>query len=198
MLLAFLVALRNYLNIISYTDHSSQDMLHAISAVFFTLLIFLVVLPLLDFLSFKLQAQISRAINSRFPKNQSKIMNLNYITKRRRITFIFSFVMAISILSLFASTLAAFFLIIAQILNVVYIWAISARRIPKKFRSEFIKFEMLNYFGFAIYVVLLCYGYYYFDGQFSVDISHIFLFIMVPRTLIKAQKHALRTIKFAA
>ena len=40
MLLAFLVALRNYLNIVSSTDHSSQDMLDAISAVFFTLLIF--------------------------------------------------------------------------------------------------------------------------------------------------------------
>ena len=198
MLLAFLVALRNYLNIVASTDHNSQDMLDAIGMVFFTLLIFLVVLPFLEFLSFKLQAQISKVIKSRFPKKQSKIVNLTYVTKRKRLAFAFSFVMAILILSLFASTLAAFVLVIAQILNLIYIWAFSARLVPKKFRSEFFKFEMVNYFGFAIYVVLLCVGYYYLDGQFAIDISHIFLFIMVPRTLIRAQKNALKTIKFAA
>ena len=194
MLLAFLVAMRDYLRVVASEDHTPQDILDALGPVAIAMLIFLIVLPILELLSHRLQSLIKNAIDLRFQNEQDTVNSL-FRVKRGRTTFLFSFIIAISILQLFASSLAALALVIVQLLNLVYIWAFNAEVVPRRLRSSFFKYELLDYFGFATYVILLCFGFYLLDGQFSIDISHVFLFIMVPRTLIRAQKNALKTIE---
>ena len=194
MLFALLVAIRDYLKVVASEDHTSQEIFDALGPISMALLIFLIVLPILKLLSHRLHSLIKNAIDLRFQDERDTINDL-FLAKRRMVTFLFSFIIAISILQLFASSLAALTLVIVQLLNLVYIWAFNADVIPRRFKSSLFKYEFLDYFGFATYVTLLCLGFYLLDWQFSIDISHIFLFIMVPRQLIRAQKKVLKTIE---
>lgn len=194
MVLMFLVAMRDYLKVVASENHTSQAIFDALGQVSVAMMIFLIVLPILELISHRLRSQIKNAIDLRFQDERDTI-NDQLQAKRGKATFLFSFIIAISILQLLASSLAAMALVIAQLLNLVYIRAFNAKVVPKRLKTSFIKYELLDYFGFATYTILLCSGFYLLDGQFSIDITHIFLFIMVPRQLIRAQKKALKAIE---
>ena len=100
MLLAFLVAMRDYLRVVASEDHTPQDILDALGPVAIAMLIFLIVLPTLELLSHRLQSLIKNAIDLRFQNEQDTINSL-FRVKRGRTTFLFSFIIAISILQLF-------------------------------------------------------------------------------------------------
>ena len=140
MLLAFLVAMRDYLKVVASEDHTSQEIFNALGPVSMAMLIFLIVLPSLELLSRGLHSQIKNAIDLRFQDERDTI-NDQFRAKRWKATFLFSFIIAISILQLFASSLAALALVISQLLNLVYIWASNAKVVPIRLRSSFFKYD---------------------------------------------------------
>lgn len=193
VLLILLSTFRDYVAIAQSPVHTSKELMYILFYLLIGLFLFTFGIPIIFYFNKKLKIYLQKIFKSEYIDSQQfSRHDLEVLVKF--LTFLMSIIISGLLLLSFAPsffTICLAFIVTSIFIIFYVVRKVTVFRIVKK---RFILFDVMSYLGFSVYVLICCLIIFVFDEILTLELSSIFLVILLPRVLLRHQLNALKTL----